>query len=434
VQYAAATEMRGSIPMTIWTPSDDGHADLSSHDTFVDGAPHNTFARLRREDPVSWTDYPSGRGYWSITRHADILAVNRNVEVFSSAQGIRMEDQTYEEYLARRTFQETDPPEHSRHRMLLAKAFSGPVVQQFDQQIRDLCNGILSKAFQSREFDAVESIARELPMRMLGQILGLPEKDLDWLVSRGDQLMANTDSDFTSHVVDKVNTDAYRLMPFRSPAGVELYDYASRLMAERERTGEGGGILGLLLQPAQDGSVMSQREFQNFFCLAVAAGNDTTRYSIAAALHALTQQPEILPLLQKGEQDVWETAPDEFVRWASPATYFRRTATQDLEMHGKTIRAGDKVLLWFVSGNRDETAFEDPFRVNVLRKPNRHLAFGQGGPHVCLGMWLARLEVRILMQTFAERVRKIEQVGPHAFVRSNFVGGIKRLPVRVTLN
>ncbi len=420
--------------MTIWTPDDDGHADLSSHDSFSQGAPHNTFARLRREDPVSWTDYPQGKGYWSITRHADILALNRNVAVFSSAQGIRMEDQTHEEYLARRTFQETDPPEHTRHRMLLAKAFSGPVVQQFDQQIRDLCNSILDKALQACEFDAVECIARELPMRVLGQILGLPEQDLDWLVTRGDQLMANTDSDFTSHVVDQVDTDAYRLMPFRSPAGLELYDYASRLMADRARSGESPGILGLLLQPAQDGSVMSQREFQNFFCLAVAAGNDTTRYSIAAALHALTQQPEILPQLQDGGQGVWEGAPDEFIRWASPATYFRRTATQDFELHGKTIRAGDKVLLWFVSGNRDETAFEDPFRVNVLRSHNRHLAFGQGGPHVCLGMWLARLEVRVLMQTFVERVKRIEQIGPHAFVRSNFVGGIKRLPVRVTLN
>ena len=420
--------------MTVWMPDDDGRADLSSHDSFTSGAPHNTFARLRRDDPVSWTEYPAGKGFWSITRHADIMALNRNVAVMSSAQGIRMEDQTHEEYLARRTFQETDPPEHTRHRMLLAKAFSAPVVQQFDQQIRDLCNQILHEALQAREFDAVEEIARVLPMRMLGQILGLPEQDLDWLVTRGDQLMANTDSDFTSHVVDQVDTDAYRLMPFRSPAGLELYDYASKLMQDRERSGESPGILGLLLQPAADGSVMSQREFQNFFCLAVAAGNDTTRYSISAALHALTQQPEILPQLQSGEQKVWETAPDEFIRWASPATYFRRTATQDFDLHGKTIKAGDKVLLWFVSGNRDEEAFEDPFRVNVLRAQNRHLAFGQGGPHVCLGMWLARLEVRVLMQTFAARVKNLEQIAPHAFVRSNFVGGIKRLPVRVTLN
>jgi cytochrome P450 len=418
--------------MTVWTADDDGHADLSSHDTFINGPPLNTFARLRRDEPVAWCNYAQGKGFWSITRHADIMMLNRDTELMSSAQGIRMEDQTYEEYLARRTFQEIDPPDHTKVRRLLSKAFSGPVVQQFDTQIRDVCNVILDRAFQSCEIDAVHTIARELPMRMLGQILGLPENDLDWLVTRGDQLMANTDPDFTSHVVDKIDTEAYRLMPFRSPAGLELYEYADQLMADRTRKGEGPGVLGLLLQPNENGEVMTQREFQNFFCLAVAAGNDTTRYSIAAAIHAMTQQPEVLTHMQNNEGNVWETAPDECVRWASPATYFRRTATRDVELHGKTIRAGDKVLYWFVSGNRDEDVFDEPNRVNIHRTPNRHVGFGQGGPHVCLGMWLARLELRVLLQEFSKRVKCVEQVGPHAFVRSNFVGGIKRLPVRLT--
>lgn len=180
--------------------------------------------------------------------------------------------------------------------------------------------------------------------------------------------MANTGPDFSPHVVDKVDTDAYRLMPFRSPAGAELYDYADRLMAERERFGASPGVLGLLLQPDEIGNVMLKREFQNFFCLAVAAGNDTTRYSIAAAIHAVTQQPELLAQMKSGENKVWETAPDEFVRWASPATYFRRTAMRDFELHGKTVRRGDKVLYWFVSGNRNEAAFELPDRVNILRR------------------------------------------------------------------
>ena len=158
--------------MTVWMPTDDGHADLSSHDAFLSGPPHNTFARMRREAPVAWCEYKYGLGFWSVTRHQDIMELNRNTELMSSASGIRMEDQTYEEYLARRTFQETDPPHHTRVRMLLAKAFSAPVVQQFDQQIRGLCNQILDKALQSSEFDAVSDIARELPMRMLGQILG----------------------------------------------------------------------------------------------------------------------------------------------------------------------------------------------------------------------------------------------------------------------
>ena len=129
---------------------------------------------------------------------------------------------------------------------------------------------------------------------------------------------------------------------------------------------------------------------------------------------------------------VWDTAPDEIIRWATPALYFRRTATRDVEMHGKTIRAGDKVLYWFASANRDEAMFDDPFRVNLARKPNRHLSFGQGGPHVCLGMWLAILEVRVMFQELASRIGAIEPAGPHLFLRSNFVGGIKSLPVTVT--
>jgi cytochrome P450 len=419
--------------MTVWVPSDDGHADLSSHDSFTNGAPHNTFARLRREDPVAWCDYAGGEGFWSITRHDDIWNLNRNTELLSSARGIRMEDQTEEEYLARRTFQETDPPDHTRTRMLLNKAFSRPVVIQFEQQITALCNAVLDTALEAREFDAVQMIARELPMRMLGQILGIPEKDMDWLVRKGDELMGNSDPDFTAHVVDQTDTDAFRLMPFRSPAGAELYVYAKQLMAEKEKSGADKGVLGLLLQPDSAGLVMSEHEFQNFFCLAVAAGNDTTRYSLAAALHAMANQQGVLASLQSGLENVWDTAPDEFIRWASPATYFRRTATRDFDLHGKTIKAGQKVLYWFVSGNRDETAFDQPMQVNTLRNPNRHLAFGQGGPHVCLGMWLAKLEVRLLLQCFVRRVKAIEQIGPHAFVRSNFVGGIKRLPVRVTL-
>ncbi|MBB4062961.1 cytochrome P450 [Gellertiella hungarica] len=419
--------------MTVWTPVDDGFADLSSHDTFTRGAPHNTFARLRREDPLAWCDFPGGKGFWSVTRHADILELNRDNKLLSSARGIRMEDQTYEEYLARRTFQETDPPEHTRVRTLVAKAFSKPVIALFEEQIRELCDEILDQALQSRELDAVKTIARQLPMRMLGRIIGTPDEDLDWLVEKGDALIANTDPDFTDHVLDKTDTDAYRFMPFRSPAGADLFDYAQRLMEDKRRRGDDSGVLSLITKPDAEGNVISETEFRNFFCLLVAAGNDTTRYSIAAGLHALANQPGLLSDLQSGEGAIWETMPDEVIRWASPAMYFRRTATRDFEMHGKTVREGDKVLFWFVSGNRDETAFDDPMKVDFRRTPNRHLSFGQGGAHVCLGMWLARLEVRLLFQEFAKRVKSVEQTAPHAFLRSNFVGGIKSLPVRIHL-
>ena len=419
--------------MTVWTPTDDGHADLSSHDSFVQGAPHATFARLRRDDPMAWCDYADGQGFWSVTRHADILALNRDYATLSSAHGIRMEDQTEEEVLARRTFQETDPPEHSRTRLLLAKAFSKPMIALFEQQIRALSREILEQALAEPEFDAVQRIARQLPMRVLGRIIGTPEEDLEWLVEKGDALIANTDAEFTDHVLDQADTEAYRLMPFRSPAGAELYAYAQRLMDRKRAEGDTSGVLHLITQPDAEGHVISDTEFRNFFCLLVAAGNDTTRYSIAAGLHALAHRPALLQQMQHPPEGLWETAPDEIIRWASPAMYFRRTAMRDFEFHGKQVQRGDKVLLWFVSGNRDEAAFDRPFEVDLMRRNNRHLAFGQGGAHVCLGMWLAKLEVRVLMEELAARVAHIEPAGPHTYLRSNFVGGIKRLPVRVRL-
>ena len=418
--------------MTIWAPDDDGFADLGSHDSFANGAPYNTFARMRRDAPCHWSEFEGGAGYWSITRHADIVQMIRDVETFSSARGIRMEDQTYEEYMARRTFQETDGAEHRKVRMKVAKAFSAGVVAGFEGQIRDLCGPILDRALERETFDATREIARELPMRMLGQILGVPDADLPWLVDKGDALMANADPDFTDYQVDTMETDAYRLMPFNSPAGAELYDYAQQLMAEKNAKGDTDGILHLILQPDENGEVIADSEFRNFFCLLVAAGNDTTRYTIAAGIQALARQAGLLEELKGGE--VWDTAADEMVRWASPATYFRRTAMRDVEVHGQTIREGDKVLYWFISANRDDEMFPDPYRLDFSRKPNRQLGWGQGGPHVCLGMHLARLEVRVLFEEFAARVKSVEPDGEEAFVRSNFVNGIKRMPVRVRLN
>ena len=202
-------------------------------------------------------------------------------------------------------------------------------------------------------------------------------------------------------------------------------------MERKAAAGDTSGILHMIRQPGPDGKCINEREFKNFFCLLVAAGNDTTRYSLAAGMHALCHQPELLGQIKEGS--VLDTAPDEIIRWASPASYFRRTATRDFDMHGNTIKAGDKVAYWFISGNRDETAFDDPFRVDLARTPNKHLSFGQGGPHVCLGMWLARLEVRILFQELAKRIKSIEPAGEAKFLRSNFVSGIKNLPVTVQL-
>lgn len=403
--------------------------NLADHDSFVDGVPHATFARMRREAPVHWTEgFAGDKGFWSLTRYADIMAAQRDPETFSSAQGIRIEDQSREEYLARRTFQETDPPEHTGTRRTVNPAFAKPVVARFEPLIRDLARDIVGAALDHTEFDGVEHIAKRLPMLMLGRILGVPEGDLDWLVTRGDALIGNTDPDFTDTVLGKVDTDAYRMMPFRSPAGVELYDYAQDIL-DGARAVDPDGILARVLN-SPEGRIEGQ-DFKNFFCLLVAAGNDTTRYSIAMALWLIAQDNRLLEVLAAG--DVWGTAADEIIRLASPTLHFRRTATRDVEMHGVNIREGDKVLMWFVSGNRDADMFDAPDAVQLDRSPNRHMAFGQGGPHVCLGMWLAKLEVTAVLQELSSRLAGLEATSAPTWTRSNFICGVKALTLRPKL-
>lgn len=405
---------------------DDGYADLFSHDSFASGVPHKTFARLRLDDPLSWTDGDgSTRGFWNLTRHADITLANRHSEIFSSAQGIRIEDQSYEEYLARRTFQETDAPEHAQTRRKVNPIFTKKAMDAFEPLIRELAADIVDKALEQTEFDAVEAIAKQLPMMMLGRILGVAHEDLEWLVEKGDALIGNTDPEFTDHVIDKMDTSAYRMMPFRSPAGVELYDYAADLLHKRRPLAK-DSVLDVM---TRDDDGLSELEFKNFFCLLVAAGNDTTRYSIAMALNELAHHSSLLKQLKTGAH--WDTCADEFIRFASPTMHFRRTATQDYSLHGKTIRAGDKVLLWFVSGSRDEAVFERANNIVLDRSPNRHLAFGQGGAHVCLGRYLAKLEIQVVLQELTQRIEHIEALEPPSWTRSNFICGVKRLPVQV---
>lgn len=405
---------------------DNGHLSLLDHDSFAQGVPHNTFSRLRREDPLSWTEGDSEtKGFWSLTRHADIALANKENAIFSSAQGIRLEDQSHEEYMARRTFQETDAPIHAATRRTVNPNFSKPTIMGFETTIRELAASIVDTALGNSEFDAVAAIATTLPMLMLGRILGVPEEDLPWLVEKGDALIGNSDPDFTDHVIDKTDTSEYRLMPFRSPAGKDLYDYADELLAKRRAVADSG----ILAKMMNDENGLDALAFKNFFCLLVAAGNDTTRYSIAMALNCLAHDPSLIKQLKTGEY--WDTCADEFIRLASPTMHFRRTATADYELHGKTIRKGDKVLLWFVSGSRDERLFENPNDVQLGRKPNRHMAFGQGGPHVCLGMHLARLEVRIVLEELVKRIESFEAIDKPTWTRSNFICGVKKLNVKV---
>jgi cytochrome P450 len=404
-------------------------ADLTDHDAFTTAVPHATLARLRREDPVSWWDEAGGTGFWAVTRYADCLAVSRNVEVFSSARGIRLEDMADDELAARRTLMEYDPPDHTRLRRLVNRGFTRRTVEGFEGAIRQLAEEVVDAALVNDRFDFVSEIAQELPMRMLGRLLGTSDADGHRLVELGDALLGNTDPDFTEHPVGLTDTDAFRLLPFRSPASLELFDYAEG-QAELRRSQPTNDVITQLLAPTSDGEPLSDLEFKNFFTLLVAAGNDTTRYSIAGGLLTLARHPQLWKRWQ-ADRSLTDSAVEELLRTTAVAMHFRRTATVNTELAGRSIAAGDKVVIWFNSANHDEAAFERPFRFDLARQFNDHMTFGRNGPHLCLGAWLARLELKVVFETLLDRVGHFELGGDVARLRSNFISGVKSLPVVV---
>ena len=407
-------------------------ADITSHDTYVDGVPRETFQYLRDNDPVHWTEESDGgRGFWSLTKYDDVLFASRNTDVFSSRLGIRLEDMDPEETEARRTLMEMDAPEHTRLRRLVSRPFAPKTVNEYEDAVRALAIEVLDALKGEREFNFVQTIARERPMRMLGRLLGLPEDDLQWLVQRGDALIGNSDPDFTDYVVDQVDTSAYRLLPFRSPVALELFEYAAQALEERRITPT-HDILNALLEPTADGDSLDDLALKNFFTLMVAAGNDTTRYTMTGGLLALIERPELFARIPSMTLEQRKSLVEEMLRWTTVTMHFRRTLTVDTELNGKNLKAGDKVVLWYASANYDEDHFEIPHEFRAERSPNDHVAFGLHSPHLCLGAHLARLEMRVLFEEIANRWQKVELVGEPERLRSNFISGIKTLPIRVT--
>ncbi len=401
------------------------------NDAFVERIPHETFALLRREAPVWWYDWPGGRGFWCVTRHSDVVSVSRDTKTFSSAQGANLEDLDEEMMAARRSMLETDPPRHTRLRGLVGPPFTPRAVKAYELALRELTREILDRALPLGEFDFVEEIAKELPIRVLARLLGTPESDTDRLIDWGDRMIANTDPDYADVLHDSPASEAYRLVPFRSPAALELFEYGHALAAERRREPR-DDLVSKLVHTEIDGERLTEREFDTMFLLLVVAGNETTRQAIAHGMLALVEHPDQWERLRGDPQLAWERGADEILRWSSPVLHFRRTATADTEIRGQPIAAGDKVVVWYVSANFDEEVFEAPERFDVGRSPNRHLTFGGGGPHYCLGAHLAKLEVQVLFDELLPRLAALEVTGPVERMRTNFTNAIKRMPVRVT--
>jgi cytochrome P450 len=410
-----------------------GEIDLVNPDNYVERIPFAWFDELRRDAPVVWHQETGGNsGFWAVTRYDDLVTVHMDWQTYSSEKGaVSLEELDDEQLTIRRSMLETDPPRHRELRNICNKRFSARGVGAYEDFIRDVARGVLDKALEQEEFDFVTEIAKELPIRFLCAIFTVPQEDAPMLIRWGDAMIGNQDPEFTSHVVDQADTEEFRNLPFRSPIALEMFEYAHRQRYLRLEEPQDDTINALSIAQAE--GVLTEREFDNYFGLLMIAGNETTRHTISHGMRALIESPDQMALL-KDDPSLIPRAVEEILRYATPVMHFRRTATRDTELGGETIHEGDKVVTWYISANRDERRFDDPYRFDVLRaNAHEHVTFGPGGPHFCLGAHLAKLETMILFQELLPRLKDIEITGPVERMRSNFVNGLKHMPVRVSL-
>ncbi len=407
---------------------------LADLDLFETGDPWRVFDELRANSPVHWDEEDTpNHGFWSLTKYHDIVGVLRDTETFSSERGtVNLEELDDEQIEARKSMLETDGVRHRSLRRLMQGEFTPKAVAGYETFLRGLTASTLDAAFAKTEFDFVAEVAADFPIRVLARMLDVPDADIYKLIDWGNRMVGNTDPEHTDVLAHSEESEKYRLLPFRSPAAQEVFDYGNELARQR-RGGDGTDLVSRLVnQTPMDGIPLSERDFNSYFLLLVVAGNETTRHTITHSMDYLMQNPDQLALLQeKPELIPW--AVEEFLRMASPVYHFRRTATRDTEINGQAIKEGDKVVTWFAAGNRDPLVFDDPYRMDVTRNPNEHMSFGRGGPHMCLGNALARLEIRVMYEELLPRITGMQRTGEVSKLRSNFVNGIKRFPVRVEL-
>ena len=403
--------------------------DLYSPDTYAEAMPHEAFARLRAEAPVSWQREPEDgvqpwidsdrpKGYWAITKYEDIVTISGDNNLFSSwTGGTNIPDLGPDGVAIIRTLMvNMDPPQHTKYRRLVSTGFTPKMINALEPHVRQITNRIIDSVAARGSCDFVTDIAAQLPLAVISEMIGVPEQDHARVFDWSNRLIGFDDPEYNTSAEDG------------QTAAMEMFLYANQLAVERKAAPK-NDLVSVLMAADVDGESLTEADFDGFFILLAVAGNETTRNLISHAMLALIEHPEQKQKLI-ADPSLMPAAVEEFLRWGTPVIYFRRTATADTVVRGQAIKAGEKVVMYYPSGNRDEAIFEDGDAFDVTRSPNPHMAFGGGGPHFCLGASLARLEIRVMFEELLRRLPDLELDGPVVRLRSNFINGIKHMPVR----
>jgi cytochrome P450 len=395
--------------------------DLGNPDAYAEGVPYDVFARLRSEDPVTWIPEPpyegfdGGPGFWAITRHADIAQVSRHPQIYSSHVGATfLRDQRPRDLAAlQQMMLNLDPPDHSKLRKIVSRVFTPKMVSGMFDAVARHASDIVAALEPEAEIDLVEKVSSEMPLFVLADLLGVPAADRHLLYGWTNRMVGLDDPAFGGR-------------PAFLAAFQEMFAYAER-QTEIRRRQPGGDVWSLIVNAEVDGQQLSLDELQRFFQLLMIAGNETTRNLLTGAVLTLDRHPDQWEEL-RADSNLLSPAIEEILRYHPPVMQFRRTATADTELSGQRIAAGDKVVVFYVSGNRDETVFAEPDRFDIHRNPVNHLTFGSGA-HFCLGNSLARLEARVLLQELFTRFPRMQLAGEPLRFRSNFINGYRTVPV-----
>jgi cytochrome P450 len=385
------------------------------------------FAELRRDKPLSRHLPPEDildlgieaddRPFWAVVRHEDIRRVSRDPKTFCSGEGVLFGDAPPEFLEASQSFLAMDAPRHTKLRGLVSSAFTPRQIARLEERIRAHAKRIVEEVAGTGHGDFVQLVAKRLPLQTISDMVGVPDADRERIVTAADTLVTAADPDV-----------AGEQSPLEALGAAlwTLTEFATQTAAERERSPQ-DDLMTALVQAEIDGEKLTHAEIAAFFVLLAVAGNDTTRHSTSHGMRALTVNPDQRRLLQEDPEGRMPAAVEEIVRWATPVLTFRRTTTRDVELHGHLIPEGEKVLLFYHSGNRDDRAFQDPWRFDVTREPNHHLGFGGGGPHYCLGASLARTQLRAIFTELLTRLPQIEVGEPTLYRGGAFIHGVKRM-------